>query len=501
MDTREVLIKNLHFIWIGGKLYPHYQQNIINWIRKIDCQFNVFLWVDRNNTPSIDIIEMKKVFMKYKKIRIYDVNDDLFTKSTIDLFRETEKKIDKNYENDTYTYLVQEYRYESGIDPRPQVGERFKNVKNFGYSTDILRLMILFVFGGFYCDTDIEPIDICQYHNDVDIKTCPLKLCFSTNIDEDAKRKHPGDIEKSDIILNTNSIYMNNRDLIAIKSLYQYFLNIISYSTKYVRSDEYNYIVFNFRHFAINTTGPQAIPKYGDNSNHLYGFFEEKTLGAEHSWFLSSNKYSQILSKVYEDICIIYQLRFNKNGANSVITYEMVNGFYEQFQSFRGDKTPISKENIRILEKFEDLYIIYLEIMYDDFFSKVMKIKPSFFKKYHYTYDDLYNYIMDDQGLNNNVLSDFFTADISSKVTYETKSSHFPQFQIVDFMTDKVKDYEVTWKKRDQLDSDFFGRLLTRYNLSFEISIKKIRENNRGDFFSNWDLVKEEWEENFSELD
>jgi len=111
--------KNIHFIWLGSVIPQEYLTNIVNW-SQINPEFKPFLWVDRHYSPnssiSKDLVAQNGIELKY----IY-AEKDLQTLTSSNFF-----KVWFNEQAPLYSIAA-----------------------------DILRLAILYLYGGVYSDCDV----------------------------------------------------------------------------------------------------------------------------------------------------------------------------------------------------------------------------------------------------------------------------------------------------------------------------------------------------------
>ena len=121
-----IMPKNIHFIWIGSIIKEKYKQTIIN-CKNINKNYSVYLWID-----STSVTNIIKEHLESNGIIIKNIYDDLnLADMTYDI---------KN--NDIINYL--------NIFP------------NHGYKADIVRLYIIYKYGGIYSDIDsiwLKPLD------------------------------------------------------------------------------------------------------------------------------------------------------------------------------------------------------------------------------------------------------------------------------------------------------------------------------------------------------
>lgn len=122
-DNTKPLPKIIHFIWIGNRIYEKYVNTVCN-CKQINSQYRVILWVDNTSISDIETnvlidsgVEVKNIYEEL------DAQKDEIKNKII----------------------------------------RFINVyTNYGYKADIIRLYLIYVYGGIYSDIDsiwVKPLD------------------------------------------------------------------------------------------------------------------------------------------------------------------------------------------------------------------------------------------------------------------------------------------------------------------------------------------------------
>jgi len=259
----EKVVNNLHFIWVGGSIPGKYLDNINNWVNvNQTCPFNIYLWYDSKFSMTDEIIE--------SQIELLNSDNNVNRIWVVDIRASLSDVLDRNPELEKF------YEMEVGLQSRPLNIVGNNKVRNWGLGTDIIRLLILSKYGGFYCDVDIVPIDLCKYRG-----VCELKFC-ANNIDE--------------VPIN-NVLYYDIRDNQATKLITEYLNNILSrYRTFY--NNELKYLTTDYESMTLNTTGPKNFPNRGTKESLLQGFSEHPQLGAEHSWFIIPETKAEIWYKI-----------------------------------------------------------------------------------------------------------------------------------------------------------------------------------------------------------
>ena len=121
-DNSVLMEKNIHFIWIGSLIKEKYLNTVLQ-CKIINVNYSIILWVDNEslNEDILQILISNNIFVK-------NVYDDL-TK---------DGKLDKN------------------------ILKQYNKFGNFGFKADILRLYIVYKYGGIYSDIDsvwLKPFD------------------------------------------------------------------------------------------------------------------------------------------------------------------------------------------------------------------------------------------------------------------------------------------------------------------------------------------------------
>jgi mannosyltransferase OCH1-like enzyme len=118
-----ILPKIIHFIWIGAQIPVKYVDTIIN-CKKINADYDVYCWIDNNSVS------------KETQTRLIENGLQIFN---------------------IYDILNQEY---TELDK--YVLNLLSIFDNYGYKADIIRLYVVYKYGGIYSDIDsiwIKPLD------------------------------------------------------------------------------------------------------------------------------------------------------------------------------------------------------------------------------------------------------------------------------------------------------------------------------------------------------
>jgi hypothetical protein len=153
----KIIPKEIHFIWAGGeKLMPHENRAVvIQWLRK-HSMFTIRIWVkgqvwDKHH-PKQGIEQLKQEYLtlfraqgltpeECARIEFMDIRE-------IPELAEIEESVELARLFEPDNYVVDEY---------PTNGEMNRLRPNYGGSSDFLRYLICYHFGGAYFDTDVAP--------------------------------------------------------------------------------------------------------------------------------------------------------------------------------------------------------------------------------------------------------------------------------------------------------------------------------------------------------
>lgn len=164
----EVLIKRLHFIWLGSPLTIENAKNLPKWVAINDgCDYQIYIWYDSMMLTEQGIETMLK-FIEYLNTALAVTSDQLVFLCDV-----------RHYPLFDDEFIYDAYQYELGLVPRPGINPLASEIKNYGLSTDVLRMCILKLYGGFYMDLDMTPTRLCKYHHKDRIKSCPLRFCIA----------------------------------------------------------------------------------------------------------------------------------------------------------------------------------------------------------------------------------------------------------------------------------------------------------------------------------
>lgn len=374
----EVLIKRLHFIWLGSPLTLSNSKNVPDWVRiNQGCFYNIYIWYD---SIMLDDIESMIKFIEYlntlssdKMVYLCDVN---------------------NYPLLTDEFIYDAYQYELGLKPRPGINPLANEIKNYGMATDVLRMCILKLYGGFYMDLDMTPTKLCKYHKKDRIKSCPLRFCIALSITPDYnKEEHDAMVyrniyedydeyhdyrakygdEKFDREWYFEYIYEDEGIVSGIINNGLYYDPSIenSYIDLYFSKFKYNYArimkhhfygyFLKFRETTIMVSGPGIFidlftksdpdhPELSRNKAVLRDIVEDQEQST-HSWIIV-NKHTDVLA------VLLYELFKDVNLID--LTYDFLN-------KFNLDKNPSIEHKISlILSSYNSILNINAKLMYAD---------------------------------------------------------------------------------------------------------------------------------------
>lgn len=292
-ESSEILINKVHFIWLGSSLNQTRAKNIPKWIIANDgCNFDFFIWYDSaliskaEEQETVDYVNSwahPNIFLC--DIRKYPIMDIA---------------LDNNF-----VRSIEAYNYESGLWSRAKINPVAHSIKNWGFASDVLRMLILYLCDGFYIDTDMEPIRLCEYFADKKIKSCPIRFCM-TGI-----QKPPTTVVDYDngekigvATTNNNALYYDAVFDLDYSRMKEYF-KIVAQRYDWLKDDYYHYLLMNFVWGTLFSSGPDVVDiileiatyksryniVYNNQSDHILRLFREDPLVARISWTVKKENY------------------------------------------------------------------------------------------------------------------------------------------------------------------------------------------------------------------
>lgn len=302
----EYLINKIHFIWLGSNLNEYRAKNIPMWIvANKNCNFDFIIWYD---SALISKFEEKETInyvgtLDHSSIQLRDIRNYGIMDIAI---------------NDNFIKVIEAYNYESGIWPRAKINPIAQKISNWGFASDVLRMLILHLYGGFYVDTDMEPIRLCDYFADKKIKSCPLRFCMAGELKSSEMMADYDNGEKMYIdAVNNNALYYDNMFDPDFRRIKKYF-EIVARRYEWLKNDYYHYLLFNFVRATVNSSGSDAIIKSinmstdyskgilisNEPTDYILRLFREDSSIANMSWNVKTWQYDTIsilLSDLFND--------------------------------------------------------------------------------------------------------------------------------------------------------------------------------------------------------
>ena len=342
-------ILKVHFIWIGGILPEEESENIRGWL-ELNSGYEFNLWYDSRLTKiSHDIYQQ----MIGSDIILRDI-------TLYNFFRNRQLK----FAYETEIGLVKRKIY--NLNP-PLV--------NYGFATDILRLLILKRYKGFYIDVDIMPVDLST------VKICGLRFCF-------------GQIDNT--LSNASIYYDGSKD--STKALNELLRNLISYIKEFYQNRQVEY-PFNWENDTLSTTGPIAINKgLQDYGRFLFEnniFIEEEKLGREHNWFIRLSRFLDLFIYIYKHPEV-------ENKIREKLLNEIKDKLFSVLNINPTDQVSVGKFNKGKLEALLDQD----DLEDEDFVNDVYKLYDEYLKNI-------------DKG--SNILYDIFTEKLAWSLSRDNK--------------------------------------------------------------------------------
>lgn len=327
----ENIIKRLHFIWIGSPLNSSNSKHVENWVTEnVECKdYDIYIWYDSKLLDSKQEEEM----LNY----IININDDQSRVFMCDI---------RKYPifSDVFGPLNEIYEYEVGIQLRPGMNEYTREIRNWGMGTDILRLIILYLYGGFYFDVDIFSKKMCDESifnkkmvtgsgKRFEFMTCFGNFCINSFDEEEGRT------------VSNNAIYYNplgKKLFSATKNseIMEFLLRKVFLGYKNLMDNYYHYLLFSYRQDTLFLTGPGL---FRDELESQTIEFSEDFQGS--SWTIKNEHYPLLVELLYDLF----------DDRNAVFASNMILTTYTN-----NDRLKISLQEslmiINVLEKLIDLY-------------------------------------------------------------------------------------------------------------------------------------------------
>lgn len=152
-----IIRRVIHFVWAGGeRIMPPESIKVVSDWAKANINFEVWLWVDNTTWPY----QNKTIIQNYKK---------RFLKESISLVYEENFPEDAQQQvNKTHAPIIIKDINVAELRDEYVAYELDKLRPNYGASSDLLRYVILYKYGGAYFDSDVA------HHDDFSLET----ICF-----------------------------------------------------------------------------------------------------------------------------------------------------------------------------------------------------------------------------------------------------------------------------------------------------------------------------------
>lgn len=398
-DSDEELIPKLHFVWLGSALTSNNAKNLPGWIdANSDCSVNIFVWFD-SKMLTHDQIQATRKYLD--TIVQYEDNVYLCDIRKYKLFHSE--------------YLLNAYEYELGLQPRPGVNDLVREIKNYGMTSDLLRMCILRLYGGFYMDLDMIPHNLCEYHDDDRIKSCPLRFCIALSSEPDYS-----ETEEPEIYYNIYNYYDDYYDYNRVYGEYKFTyhldeypfesgdnLGIINnglyydprtdyndYMDQYFRtfqirydnimSHQYYGYFLNFRDTTIITSGPGVFLKLFMDRHSKEIIYHRKAILRDIYEDENQSTHSWVIVDQYRDIISILMYEIIKDNEQIKLTYS-----FDPYNSDdQEDEVELDVMVLKILKLFlktinHEVYELYSrlsifgEVILNKLVTKILNEKPN----------------------------------------------------------------------------------------------------------------------------
>lgn len=354
----ENLIPKLHFIWIGSELNNSNSKNVPKWVKENQgCNYNIYIWYDSHFFDSIDpIVSMLKYIKTLNKLS----KDNSLYLCDIRNYPIMELKLAKN--------ILKAYEYEVGLKVRPKMPKYTREIRNWGMGSDILRILILYLYGGFYMDVDMEPTKLCDLEpfinpyeidgNKYYIKTCKNSICMSWTVDDEYINNglyyHPdgrlkgwykiddnGEIDDMDYMDYLDLYYKDSYDPDnAIDAndnieVMEMFFEKSWARYKSIMKNYYYYILYNYYNDTLDTFGPGMLLNYF-NGRLRFNRFHEDLENHSSSWTHKRDVrliLVRLLTDLIKDIKMVKDTnRLLRTGSSSIT--ELINAFVGEIDKY-----------------------------------------------------------------------------------------------------------------------------------------------------------------------
>lgn len=388
VPENEILINRIHFIWLGSSLNPRTAKNIPKWIdENKDCNFDIYIWYD---SKLITIEEEEATYTYVKNLKVSGENLLLCDVRKYDIMNIAL--------NDDFVKVIEAYNYESGIWPRSQINILAREIVNWGFVSDVLRMLILYKYQGFYVDVDMEPIRLCEYFANKRIKSCPIRFCM-TNAREINAFDYDIDNTVTVRSLNNNALYYDSNFDSNFDRMKKYF-RIVANGYKWLQDDYYHYLLFNFVKATVLISGPSAVsrtlgistndntyfPTFDEKSNYVLRMFKEDPLVASISWTVKKEKYDvlgNLLSDLFNDKDELMRCYYKMFGTKfydlTLIESNWLTEILSSAKYLQVNEKKLDQKVKALVDKNSDLQISLSKFKIDNLIEKVVILKSTYF--------------------------------------------------------------------------------------------------------------------------
>lgn len=378
----EVLINHIHFIWLGSSLNEKTAKNIPKWVAtNKDCGFDIYIWYDsklitrEEEEVTHDYVNSLGENLLLCDIRKYDIMNIAI--------------------NNDVVKTIEAYNYESGIWPRAQVNPEARKIVNWGFASDVLRMLILYKYQGFYMDLDMEPIRLCEYFADKRIKSCPIRFCMTNYMESEVVDYDVHDTV-SVIDTNNNALYYDGKFDTNSERMKSYFTNVAK-NYEWLKNDYYYYLLFYFIRGTILTSGPFAIrrllatvtnndkyaPRFDRNSNYVLRLFKEDPSVASISWAIKKyDVLSILLNDLFKDHNELMRCYYKTFGTEfydlTLIESNWLTQILDSVKHLHGDREKLYLETKKLVQENSDLLLSLPEGKINNLVALAVMLKSTY---------------------------------------------------------------------------------------------------------------------------
>lgn len=246
----------IHLIWFGDHIPWHYEQHVFRWVEN-NPQHTIWVHVGLNKLAIQALNQRFAPLVMTGRLKFFDFLDILATMNTELATTDEERVLVKTAQN----YLLDEITLPNG---------------SLAAASDILRILLLYFFGGWYVDFDLAP-DLKRYAADRFVVNSKKHWCFYFErtysflpLGNDYKLKFGFQLRKDPYKKSACNDFLVSkpRSLLVKKILQRIIKNYQGIGTKFSTANFFIYRAEHIKHWILHLTGPNALVEaLGDKGN------------------------------------------------------------------------------------------------------------------------------------------------------------------------------------------------------------------------------------------